>query len=256
MSSSLLHARNASFAYAGRFVLQNVSFDAGPGEFIAVIGRNGSGKSTLLNLLAGILEPSAGRVFLQGIPLSDHSPRQRAQLLCHLPQTTPSGMGFTVEQVVLMGRYSGAESWFESDEDVRACEAAIERLELQDLRRRRLSALSGGERQRALLAACLAQQAEVLLLDEPVACLDIDHQLNVMALLQRECAAGRLVMAVLHDLNLALRFCTRLMLMSECTIHADLSVRDAVSRSDWLERLSRQLRLETDGGSLWWVRFS
>lgn len=255
MNGALLEVRGASYAYGARPALTDVEFRADPGECIAVVGRNGSGKSTLLHVLAGLIRPHSGEVLLEGRPLDSYSDRQRAHRICHLPQQSPAGLAFTVEQVVLMGRYAGAEGWFESSDDERACSAALEQLDLLEFRGRRISTLSGGERQRVLLAACLAQGAKAMLLDEPAASLDIDHQLAVMELLRKECAKGRLVIAVMHDLNLALRFGTRLLVMDSGRVVADAPAGRALSQTAWLDRLSPRLRLETSPGGQAWIRY-
>ncbi|MCS7044195.1 MAG: ABC transporter ATP-binding protein [Bryobacterales bacterium] len=255
MSQPLLQARGVCFSYGAKTALTDVHVRAGEGEFIAIVGRNGSGKSTLLNLMAGLLEPRSGEVLLAGRPLGAMPARRRAAWISHLPQTAPGGLGFTVEQVVLMGRYASAEGWFESACDRQACLEAMARLGLDPLRDRRISALSGGERQRALLASCLAQSARAMLLDEPAASLDIDHQLDLMELLRQECDRGRLVIVVMHDLNLALRYCSRLLVVEDGGIAADLSAKQAWADASWLNRLSARLQISFGCGGKAWVSY-
>lgn len=255
MSPAWLEVRGASLSYGGRPALAGVDLRAELGECIAIVGRNGSGKSTLLHLMAGLIRPCAGEVLLQGRPLDTYPARQRALLISHLPQHNPGGLAFTVEQVVRMGRYGAADGWWESRDDREACTAALRQMDLLEFRNRRLGTLSGGERQRVLLAACLAQQAAAMLLDEPVASLDIDHQLAVMELLAGLAAGGRLVIAVLHEINLALRFATRLVVMDCGRIIADMPAGRADEQRAWLARLSPRLQLAASPGGRLWVHY-
>jgi iron complex transport system ATP-binding protein len=230
-------------------ILERVTFDAGPGEFIALMGLNGAGKSTLLDLVAGLRVPSGGSIRLDGRPLSQWTARDRARAISHLPQTVHVQGPLTGEALVMMGRYPHADRWFESDDDRKAVRAAMEACGCADFRDRRVATLSGGERQRVLLAACLAQRPRVMLLDEPAAFLDIDQQLNCFELLRRQAAAGILCVAVSHDLNLALEFCTRLIVISGRTIACDLPIAEASARTDWLGYFSTRLeRVVTSDG--------
>ena len=155
------------------------------------MGRNGAGKSTLLDLIAGIRRPLAGSIVLEGRRLHAWSATERARLIGHLPQAVRPELPFTVEQLVLMGRYPWADRWFESDADRAAVEHAMVRWDCLEFRHRRVPTLSGGERQRVLLAACLAQAPRLLLLDEPATFLDIDQQLQCFSLLREEASRRR-----------------------------------------------------------------
>src|SRR5262245_20716257 len=132
------------------------------------MGRNGAGKSTLLDIIAGLRTPTRGMVLLSGQPSADRTPIQRGRPVAHLPQQLRAERSLDVESLVLMGRYAHhASQWFESDEDLDAAHAAMRRCDCFEFRRRAVGTLSGGERQRVFLAACLAQRAPVVLLDEP-----------------------------------------------------------------------------------------
>src|SRR6185436_13428196 len=141
-------------------------------------------------------------------------------------------------QLVLMGRYPHADRWFESDADRHAAEKAMATCHCLAFRNRRVSTLSGGERQRVLLAACLAQEPSLLLLDEPSTFLDVDQQLHCFSLLRDEAASGRACIAVTHDLNLALTFCSRVILLAGKTVARDLSTADALAHPEWLALFS------------------
>ena len=234
-------------------IVERVSFEARPGEFIALMGRNGAGKSTVMDLIAGLRTPAAGHIALDGQPLSGWSAIERARAIGHLPQSVHAAAAVTVDQVVMMGRYPHADRWFETDADRAAVERAMRECDCLAFRGRRIATLSGGERQRVLLAACLAQQPRVLLLDEPAAFLDIDQQLHCFDLLKRQAASGVNCIAVSHDLNLALEFCTRLIVLSDRTIACDLSVSEALDRTDWLQYFSTRLERITGPDGRAWV---
>ncbi|MCU0227535.1 MAG: ABC transporter ATP-binding protein [Bryobacterales bacterium] len=255
MSESALSAHQLRFSFPGRAVLRDVSFHATGGEFLALLGSNGAGKSTLMDLLAGLRTPDAGEVRLRDRPLLTIPAAERAQLLCHLPQGVRADLPFQVEQIVLMGRYAQADRWMESAADVDAVHAALARADCLALRHRHFSTLSGGERQRVLLAACLAQQARVLLMDEPSTFLDLEQQLHCFRLLKEEASAGALCIAVTHDLNLALAHCSRILVLRGNALEADMPVSEAWNRQDWMRWFSPQLRVETTASGQRWVAY-
>ena len=248
----MLSLRDVAWSAGGVPIVEQVSFDAAPGEFIALMGRNGAGKSTVLDLIAGLRTPAAGFIALDDEPLSGWSAIERARAIGHLPQSVHAPAAVTVDQVVMMGRYPHADRWFETDTDRASVERAMAECECLEFRGRRISTLSGGERQRVLLAACLAQQPKVLLLDEPAAFLDIDQQLHCFDLLKRQAALGVTCIAVSHDLNLALEFCTRLIILSDRTVACDLSAAEASGQTEWLKYFSTRLeRATTSDGRAW-----
>jgi iron complex transport system ATP-binding protein len=230
-------------------IVERITFEARAGEFIALMGRNGAGKSTVMDLVAGLRTPSQGDIAVDGRSLVQWTPLERARAVSHLPQTMYVQSPVTAGQLVTMGRYPHADRWFESPADRLAVEQAMAECGCLELHDRRVATLSGGERQRVLLAACLAQRPQMLLLDEPAALLDIDQQLNCFDLLRRQARAGGLCIAVSHDLNLVLEFCSRLIVLAGRTIACDLAVSDAAGRMDWLPYFSTRLeRVTTSDG--------
>lgn len=204
-----------TFAYGSNPVLKNVSLSLTPGRFYGVVGPNGAGKSTLLRLLSGYLKPQTGAIYLNGKSLATYSLRDLAREIALIPQTSVY-FPFTVEEVVLLGRtpyYSRLEK--PSEADRRIVHNCLEVAEILHLAGRPVNDLSGGERQRVTIARALAQQTELLLLDEPTTHLDLEHQIKTCQVLQNEAKKGNTVVAVLHDLNLVTNYCDYVFVLSQ-----------------------------------------
>jgi iron complex transport system ATP-binding protein len=217
-----IELHGVSARYGAVEALRELSLFLPSGSFTAVLGPNGAGKSTLVRALTRVIALSGGRIRYGERELGEISQAELARTVAVVPQDVWVPFSYTVLEMVLMGRapHLGMLGW-EGEEDVAKARAALERLELLHLGDRPLPNLSGGERQRVLLARALAQEAPILILDEPTAHLDIAHQqrtLELMAELHRE---GRTVIAVLHDLNLASLYCPRLVLLHEGRLAAD-----------------------------------
>ncbi|MCZ6598680.1 MAG: ABC transporter ATP-binding protein [Planctomycetota bacterium] len=217
MTAAILEARSVSFDYPGPLrAIDSVDLTLAPGELLLVIGPNGSGKSTLLKLLGGLLTPDSGQVLLQGRPVAAMRHRERARRMAVVPQYLPTLFEVTVESFVRGGRYAHTGFWRRSsgrDRDV--LRSALEEADAADLGQRLLSELSGGQRQRVLVARALAQEADLLLFDEPTASLDPEHQMRVFELISGLVQRGRAAVVVTHELNLASQFATRLALLSD-----------------------------------------
>ena len=197
-----------SFSIGGTCLLHPLTLDLPAQGVIGLIGHNGSGKSTLVKILARQQEPSSGRVGFMGRSLADWGNREFARELAYLPQQPPSAAGLRVRELVSVGRYPwhGALGRF-TREDRSQVEAAMDLTGVSGLAERLVDTLSGGERQRVWLAMLVAQQAKCLLLDEPIAALDIAHQLEVLNLIRKLAQGGASILVVLHDINMAARFC-------------------------------------------------
>jgi ABC-type cobalamin/Fe3+-siderophores transport system ATPase subunit len=252
----LLQLEGVDFAFGKRPILRSLSLTGSHGEFIALLGRNGEGKSTLLDILSSIRRPAAGKILIAGRPQQEWTVRELAKLISHLPQSIHADLPFAAEQLVAMGRYSHTDRWFESEIDHAAVARAMERTCCVGQRKRTFGTLSGGERQRVLLAACLAQDARILLLDEPSTFLDIEQQLHCFTLLQEEAAGGKLCIVVTHDLNLALTYCTRLVILTGGIIAHDLRTSDIDakhSERDWLAVFSPRLQIAQKPDGAPWI---
>ncbi|MBD3781235.1 MAG: ABC transporter ATP-binding protein [Micrococcales bacterium] len=205
-----------TLAYDRLVVARDLTVAVPAGSFTVIIGPNGCGKSTLLRALARTLRPRAGRVLLDGAPMGSLRSRAIARRLALLPQGPIAPEGITVGDLVARGRYPHQgllRQW--SADDARAVEAAMAATEVTELRDRDVADLSGGQRQRAWLAMALAQETDLLLLDEPTTFLDIAHQYEVMDLCARLHEEGRTLVAVLHDLNQAARYGTHVIAMQD-----------------------------------------
>ncbi|CAJ0879871.1 Iron(3+)-hydroxamate import ATP-binding protein FhuC [Ralstonia sp. LMG 32965] len=210
-----LALRDLRVAIDGRVLVERLSMTATAGQLWCVIGPNGAGKSTWLSVLAGLRLPDGGSVALDGVPLAHWPALAMARRRAFLPQTLHDTFPITVYDAVMTGRHPHLARWeWEGDADARAVDAAMSALQLQPLAQRDVRTLSGGERQRVAMAAVVAQEARVLLLDEPVAHLDLHQQIAVLHLLREGCRKhGWLVVLTVHDLNLARRFATHVLLM-------------------------------------------
>ncbi len=214
-AGALLNAEDLALRIGARSLVQALSFTIGAGEFWCVLGQNGAGKTTLLHALAGLVAPAAGRIELAHRPLASWSLRDAALKRGFLPQHSAYGFSMRALDVALLGRYPhlGCRRW-EDEEDLRLARAALARVDLAEVAERDVATLSGGERQRAAIAALLAQDPPLYLLDEPLAHLDLRHQLQIMSLLAglaRDERRG--VMLSLHDPSLAVRFATHALLL-------------------------------------------
>ncbi|WP_456237108.1 ABC transporter ATP-binding protein [Arenibaculum pallidiluteum] len=201
----------------GSAILSGLDLSVRPGELLGLVGPNGAGKSTLLRVLAGIEPPTAGAVLYDGAR-SVGGPAL-ARRLAYLPQGGEVNWSVTVEDAVALGRLP--HRGLDTARDAAAIAAAMAATGVAALKDRRIDTLSGGERMRTLLARALAVEAEILLADEPIAALDPASQLDAMALLRRLARAGTGVVAVLHDLSLAVRWCDRLVLMATGSVVAE-----------------------------------
>ena len=218
----MLSIQNVSAGYDARPVLENITLDIADGEFVGLIGPNGSGKTTLLRVVSGVLPTRQGEVRLRGRNVREMGRRDVARVVAHLMQDHAWGPAFSVREMVLMGRSPHLPRFGrEAQRDLAIAERAMDLASVSDLADRPITEISGGERQRALLAMCLAQEPQVLLLDEPTSHLDIGHQLSILNLIRDLNRQTRMtVVAVFHDLNLAAEYCDRLVLLDRGRVAA------------------------------------
>ena len=227
----MMEIKHLSYHYKGYpQVLNDVSFDIEPGKFLAILGNNGVGKSTLLKCFNHILKPDAGEVLLDSQNLLKMSGREVAKQVAFVSQSVPSTQ-MTVHDVVMLGRRPYMK-WGFTPEDHAIVHEAMDRLGLNAMRGRFLGQLSGGEKQKVMLARALAQQPKALLLDEPTSALDIQNQYQVLKIVRDICHKDNMVaVVVIHDLNLALRFCDHFLLLKDGKVyrHGDRSILDSTA---------------------------
>ncbi len=228
----MLQVRDIKFSYS-RPVLNEISFDVAGGELLVVLGPNGSGKSTLLKTIIGILKPAAGSVSFEGRDLSKMSRREVARRIGYVAQESSVRFPLTALEYVLQGRFAqGQLIGFESEDDLREAEWAMTVTETGEFSGRLVSQLSGGERQRVMLARALAARPRLLVLDEPVANLDISHQVKMLDVVRRLTTdEGLSAIVVTHELNLAAEFASRVLLLKQGRRLAYGSPGDVLSES-------------------------
>lgn len=216
-SAPLFVISKGCFAYRSNNVLQDIDLQLAPGQFYGLIGPNGSGKTTLLDLLTATRSLQSGQISFQGKSLADYAKKELATKIALVPQQFSMGFDFTVADLVLMGRYPYIPRFSNpSKRDLDLVDEAMHVMQIQSLRDRLITDLSGGEKQRVVVARALAQDTEVLVLDEATSNLDIHHTIEIMHVIRKlVCNEGRTVIAAIHDLNLAAAFCDQVIVLKE-----------------------------------------
>ncbi|MGJ8522517.1 Iron(3+)-hydroxamate import ATP-binding protein FhuC [Carnimonas sp. R-84981] len=222
-AAPLLEIAQVGFHYRRHSaILSNISLTIEEGEFVGILGKNGAGKSSLLRILAGITPPSSGEARLAGTPMAEYSPRAIARWLAYVPQQRLDSFGYSVRQMVAMGRvpHRGVLARLNSDDD--ACvDEAMERMGIAALAERSVVALSGGERQRVTIARALAQRARAILLDEPMAGLDPGSQASLLLLLAELAKEGHTIVMNSHAPEELFAYASRVIMLDSGTLAAD-----------------------------------
>jgi len=214
-----IQVNKLSFSYNSHHVLDNVALELHDGEILGIVGPNGSGKSTLLKCIDAILKPKSGSILLDGKEINRINSSELAKLIGYVAQREESRFPVTVFDVVLMGRKPYL-NWKPSQADLEKVASIIELLNLEPIAMREIDSISGGERQKVMIARALAQEPPVLLLDEPTNYLDLRHQLEVMELIKSLADQGTASIVAIHDLNLAVRYCNKFLLLHEGKVFA------------------------------------
>jgi iron complex transport system ATP-binding protein len=230
---SLIRCTNLCYTVDDQSLVNNISLELNPGELCGIIGPNGAGKTTLLRLLAGYLRPSAGQIVLADRPLQQWSAKERAQRLAWLGQGEAGIFPFTVKELVAMGRYAHQRPFqAPSIDDQRMVLDQLDYVGLGTKANQQYTTLSAGEKQRALFAKALAQEAPILLLDEPSANLDLAQEHQLFSMLQELRSEGKSVLMVIHNLNSACEYCDRLIVLKDGRIEANGPPRELMSASN------------------------
>ncbi len=233
---SILEARGLSAGYDGKFVIRDISLAVEPGEFVAILGRNGSGKSTLIKAVQNLLGDVRGEVLCGGEDVFRMGPRRIAAKIAYVPQMAEPVFEYAVEEIVLMGRFA-RQGRFEkaSEKDKESVAEAMRLTDVADMRAKRLSQLSGGERQRVFIARALAQDAPLLLLDEPSSHLDISYQVEIYGILKGlQKDKGKTVVVAEHNVNLASACAERLVFLKHGAIAAEGTAAETVTAANIL----------------------
>ena len=243
----MLESRDLTYAIGNAKLVDSVSLSAYAGEVVSIVGPNGAGKSTLLRLLAGETQPTQGQVYLHGRALADMDARQIALERAVLPQQTLLQFAFSARDVVLMGRNPHLNGGWPGREDHEIADGALRDTEMTQLSERKYPSLSGGEQSRVTLARVLAQQAPVLLLDEPTSSLDVRHQEMVMGVAKSLAGKGACVLVIIHDLNLASAYSDRIALMRSGRLVACAPTCDVLTEDLLSDVFECRLRVLSDG---------
>ncbi len=228
----MIEIQNLSFSYSEELVVKDVSFSVSDGEFVGIIGPNGAGKSTLLKLMDGILQPKKGDIFLQEKRHGDYTRKQLAKIIGFVPQNFTTAFSYSVSDIVLMGRFAHLSAFSsEGVVDHRIVEKSMQSTDVWHFRKRPFAELSGGEKQRAVLASALAQEPRILLLDEPTSSLDIKYQRQFYSILHElQQSKALTIIVVTHDINLAARYCQRLILLKKGEVVEDGSPQKVITK--------------------------
>ena len=222
MSEAVIQVAQLKLGYGDRCVLKEASFSIGKGEIVGIIGCNGAGKSTLLKTIRGLLPKQGGRISYFGKPLEEYQDKELATKIAYLQQHVELGFGYTGKDIVMAGRYPYMKWWErESDADERLALACMKYTGTADLADRPVNEVSGGQKQRILIAKVLAQQTPIIFLDEPTTGLDMVYQEEIFRFAKALAGQGKTVLMVVHELNLASKYCSRILLLGEGTLLAD-----------------------------------
>lgn len=236
--SLLLKTDQLNFAYDSEPILNDITFSIDSMEFVGLIGPNGSGKSTLLKLIGGILNSNQGKIDFKGKPIESIPKKELAQSITWIPQDHPMVFPFTVQEIVMMGRHPYLTPLsFEGEEDFQIVQHAMEITKTLQFAERYFNEISGGEKQRVMLASAIAQEPEIMLLDEPTSALDLKYQVQILNILKRLNEQKKITLILaMHDLNLASRFCQRLILLQDGVIVRDGTPEDVLQK-DIIEKV-------------------
>jgi iron complex transport system ATP-binding protein len=227
----IIRVEDLVYSYDSVIALDGLTFDINRGEFVGLVGPNGSGKTTLLKCLCKLYTPQEGSIQLDGHNLSKLSQSEGAKIYAVVPSEFPMDMNISITDTVLLGRYPFIEGlWWENERDEQIALEAMEKLNVSEFAHRKLGELSSGEKQRVLIAKAIAQEAKILLVDEPVAHLDLGYQMEIMEMLKSLAHDGVTILAAMHELNLAVKYCDKLIVLDKGKVVACGKPEDIVTQ--------------------------
>ncbi|HSK73913.1 MAG TPA: ABC transporter ATP-binding protein [Pyrinomonadaceae bacterium] len=242
----MLEIQNITIGYGDRAILRDVSFSLRGGEIIVLLGANGAGKTTLIRALNGILPLKKGEILVDGKPLKNYSRREIARKIAVVAQENETKFPITVLEFILAGRFAhGTAFGWETESDLQIAENALQMCDLSGYQNRLMNELSGGERQRVVLARALATEAEILLLDEPTANLDLAHQAMMFRLVRERCkSCNASAIVITHDLNLASEFADTILLLKKGEVLAKGEPREVLTSENLREVFDVEVLLD------------
>ncbi|RZN60297.1 ABC transporter ATP-binding protein [Methanonatronarchaeum sp. AMET6-2] len=215
-----LNVKGIEFRYRSNKILDDVDLKLNEGEVLGLVGPNGSGKTTLLKCINKILEPQKGVMMLKGEEIQKMKRSEIAKKVGYVPQSEKNTFPTKVFDTILMGRKPHTSNWGPQEKDLEIVSEIIETLNLEDISMKNINELSGGQKQKVLIGRALAQEAEILILDEPTSNLDLKHQLEVLQLIKKQKNRGTSAVMAIHDLNQAKRYSDKLIMLKDGKIHS------------------------------------
>jgi iron complex transport system ATP-binding protein len=246
--NTLIQAEHINVEYDGEYALRGVSLEIEEGDFISILGPNGSGKTTLIRALLGLVGVREGSVMFFDRPVTAYRPRELAMRVSFLPQNPPVTLPFLVRDIVMMGRFPYLGRFeTERERDVKAVEHAMDIMGVRKLARRHLAELSGGEVKRVFIAQAVAQESDILFLDEPTASLDINYQVEIFKMLETfNGEMGKTIVLVTHDINHAARYARRILLLKEGAVVHEGSAEEVIQGEELSRVFNTPVTVEHD----------
>lgn len=240
---------NLEFSYSSTPVLQDLTVDLSGPQLVAILGPNGVGKSTLLHCINKILHPVKGTVLVNEVDVEEYNTHKLSQIIGYVPYSSTDTFPMTVIDTVLIGRHPHSR-WKFNDHDLDIVYSVLELLDIQDLAMRPFNELSAGQHQKVMLARGLAQEPEILLLDEPTSNLDIKHQIEVMKILkQLSLKRNMLVVIICHDINISAKYADKIIMLADGTIHAVGTPSEVITEKNILEVYGVESTVIDDAGN-------
>ncbi|MGI9535093.1 MAG: ABC transporter ATP-binding protein [Thermodesulfobacteriota bacterium] len=231
MSNNSIKVENLNFSRNGRDILENVSFSISEGDFLGIIGPNGAGKTTLLKLILMLLKPISGEIYIEDKNINDYIPNELYRKIAFVPQENNLDFPMTVIETVLLGRIPHLNRFqLEKDEDYRIARRALKDADIENFSERYANQLSMGEKQLVSIAKALAQETKFIILDEPTSSLDVSHTIKIMEILKGFTKSGKTIISVIHDLNIASRYCNKVLVIDGGIIKGFGAVKDVFTQ--------------------------
>jgi len=246
MTDRSIKIENLYFSRNSRKIIENVSFSISEGEFLGVIGPNGAGKTTLIKLILGLLKPDSGEIYIEDRHLSDYGTRELYQKIAFVPQENNLDFPMTVLETVLLGRIPYLNRFrLENDDDYRIARHALKSTDIEDFSERYANQLSVGEKQLVSIAKALAQETDYIFLDEPTSSLDVSHTIKIMEILKGLTKSGKTIISVIHDLNVAARYCDKVIVIDSGTIKGFGKTSDVLTKEIIQDSFSVSVNIHT-----------